>query len=70
VPYALHVDGRVDVLDIVIHQNVCLSQAIVTNILDSDHIPGMLIILDHVRLREALEPDEKLTDRAVSNLCL
>jgi hypothetical protein len=30
-------DGRGDVLDIVVHQNVGLSEVIVTDILDSDH---------------------------------
>jgi hypothetical protein len=55
-------DGRGDVLDIVVHQNVRLSQIIVTDILDSDHLPIMFTILDPVRRREALNPVETLTD--------
>jgi hypothetical protein len=55
-------DGRSNVLNTVIHQNVCLSQAIVTNILDSDHLPVMFSIRDHVRMREALDTDGRLTD--------
>jgi hypothetical protein len=37
--YSTHyiTDGRGDVLDIVVHQNVRLSEVIVTNNLDSDH---------------------------------
>jgi hypothetical protein len=49
-------DGRGDVLDIVVHQ------AIFTNILDPDCLPIMFSILDHVRMREALDSEEKLTD--------
>jgi hypothetical protein len=50
------------VLDIVVHQNVQLSESIVTNILDPDHLPILFSILDSVRTREALDPVEKLTD--------
>jgi hypothetical protein len=53
-------DGRGDVLDLAVHQNVRLSEVIVTNILDSDHLSIMLSILDPVRMRETLEPVEKL----------
>jgi hypothetical protein len=48
-------DGRGDVLDIVVHQNVRVS-----DILDSDHLPVMFSILSPVRTRKALDPVEKL----------
>jgi hypothetical protein len=51
-------DGRGDVNNIIVHQNVRLSEVISTNILDSDHLPIMFSILDPVRKREV----EKLTD--------
>jgi hypothetical protein len=51
-----------DILNIVIHQNVQLSEVILTDILDSDHLPIMFSILDSVRSRGALDPVEKLTD--------
>jgi hypothetical protein len=43
-------DGRGDVLDIVVHQSVQLSEVIVID------------VLEPVRTREALDPVEKLTD--------
>jgi hypothetical protein len=52
-------DGRGNVLDIVVHQNVRLSEVIVTDILDSDHLPIMFSILNPARTREALDPIEK-----------
>jgi hypothetical protein len=52
-------DGRGDVLDIVVHQNVRLSEDVVTNILVSYHLPIMFSILDPVRRRDALVPVEK-----------
>jgi hypothetical protein len=55
-------DGRGDTLDIVVYQNVRLSEVIVSDILDSDHLPIMFSILDPVRTREASVPVEKLTD--------
>jgi hypothetical protein len=54
--------GRGDVLNTVVHQNVRLSEVIVTDILDSDHLLITFNILDPVRMREALDPVEKLTD--------
>jgi hypothetical protein len=42
-------DGVGDVLDLVVHQNVRLSEVIVTDILDSDHLPLIFGILDPVR---------------------
>jgi hypothetical protein len=54
-------DDRGDVLDIVVHQNVRLSEVIVTDIPDSDHITVMFSILHRVRTRGSLDPVEKLT---------
>jgi hypothetical protein len=53
-------DGRGDVLDIVVHQNDRLSEFIVTDVLDSGHLPIMLSILDPVTMKEALIPVENL----------
>jgi hypothetical protein len=51
-----------DVLSIVIHQNVRLSEATVTDILDSDHLPIMFRILGPVTIiRETSDPVGKLT---------
>jgi hypothetical protein len=44
------------------HQIVRLSEIIVTDFLDSDHLPIMFSIPDPVRGREALDPFEKITD--------
>jgi hypothetical protein len=55
-------DGRGDVLDTVVHQNVQLSEVTVTDTLDSNHVPIMFSILYPVKMREALDPVEKLTD--------
>jgi hypothetical protein len=55
-------DGRGDVLDIAVHQNVRLSEVTVLGILDSDHLPIMFSILDHVKAREVSDPVEKFTD--------
>jgi hypothetical protein len=55
-------DGRGDVLIVVVHQNVRLLEVIITDILDSDHLPVMFSVMDPVRTREALDPGEKLTD--------
>jgi hypothetical protein len=52
-------DGRGDVLDILLHQKIRLSGFIVTDILDSRI---KFSILEHVCMREALDPVEKLTD--------
>jgi hypothetical protein len=52
--------GRHDVLDIVVHQNVRLSEVIATDVLDSDHLQIMSSIPDPVRTREVLDPVEKL----------
>jgi hypothetical protein len=55
-------DGRDDVLNIIVHQNVRLSEVIVSDILDSDHLPIMFSILDPVKTKEILDPVKKLTD--------
>jgi hypothetical protein len=49
-------------LDIVIHQNIRVSDATVSDILDSDHLPTVFHILDHVKIRDLSEPIEKFTD--------
>jgi hypothetical protein len=54
--------GNGDVLDIVVLKNIRLSDVIVSDILDSDHLPIMLHILDHVRAKQISKPLEKFTD--------
>jgi hypothetical protein len=54
--------GNGDVLDIVVHQNVCLSKVIVSDVLDSDHLPIVFHILDHVTTRNLSDRVEKFTD--------
>jgi hypothetical protein len=43
--------GNSDVLDIVVHQNIRVSDIIVSDILDSDHLPIIFRILDDVKIR-------------------
>jgi hypothetical protein len=50
------------VLDIVGHQNIRVSDVIVSDILYSDHLPILFHILDHVKIRNLSEPIEKFTD--------
>jgi hypothetical protein len=59
--------GNGDVLDIVLHQNIEVSDVIVADILDSDHLPIIFHILDHVKIRNLSDPIEKLTDWNVFN---
>jgi hypothetical protein len=40
-----------------------VSDVIVSDILHSDHLPIVVHILDHVRIRNVSEPVEKFTDR-------
>jgi hypothetical protein len=54
--------GNVDVLDIVVHQNVRVSDVIVSDILDSDHLPKLFHILEHVKITNPSDPKEKFTD--------
>jgi hypothetical protein len=51
-----------DVLDIEVHKNIRLSNVIVSDILDSDHLPIIFHILDHVRTKNVSAPFEKFTD--------
>jgi hypothetical protein len=55
-------DGRGDVLDIVVHKDIQLSKVRMLDIMNSDHLPTMFCILDHVKAREILDPVEKFTD--------
>jgi hypothetical protein len=54
--------GNGDVLDVVVHQNIRVSDVIVSDILDSDHLPVIFHILDHVKIRNLSDPTEKFTD--------
>jgi hypothetical protein len=54
--------GSGDVLDIVVHKNIRLSNVIVSDILDSDHLPLIFNILDHVKTKSVSAPLEKFTD--------
>jgi hypothetical protein len=54
--------GNEDVLDIVVHKNIRLSDVIVSDILDLDHLPIMFHILDHVRTKHNSKPFEKFTN--------
>jgi hypothetical protein len=53
---------RSDVLDIVVHKDVRLSEVRFLDIMDSDHLPIMICILDHIKAREILGPVKKFTD--------
>jgi hypothetical protein len=44
------------VLDIVVHKNIRVSNVIVSDIFDSDHLPIIFHILDHVKIRNLSEP--------------
>jgi hypothetical protein len=57
--HALHSWWESD-LDIVVHLNFLLSE--VTDILESDHLPIVISILDPVRTKDTLDPAEKLTN--------
>jgi endonuclease/exonuclease/phosphatase family metal-dependent hydrolase len=43
--------GNSDMLDIVVHQNIRLSDVTVSDTLDSDHLPIVFHILDHIKTR-------------------
>jgi hypothetical protein len=53
--------GNGDVLDIVVHKNVRLSEIIVSDNLDSDHLPIVFHLLGHIRIRKHSNPIEKFT---------
>jgi hypothetical protein len=54
--------GNGDVLDTVVHKNIRLPNVIVSGILDSDHLPIIFHILDHVRTKNISAPLKKITD--------
>jgi hypothetical protein len=54
--------GNGDILDIVAHQNIRLSGRIFSGILESDHLPVVFHILDHLKTKNFLEPVEKFRD--------
>jgi hypothetical protein len=54
--------GNGDVLDIVLHTNIRLSEVFVSDILDSDHLAAVFHLLDHVRPRNISNPVDKFTD--------
>jgi hypothetical protein len=45
-----------------VHKDVRLSEVRVLKVMDSDHLHIMVCIMDHVKVREILDPVEKLTD--------
>jgi hypothetical protein len=51
--------GSGDVLDIVVHKNVRPSEVIVSDILDSDHLPIVFHLLDHITTRNLRDPVHK-----------
>jgi hypothetical protein len=61
-PHSLFSCGKGDMLDIVVHQNIGVSNVIISDILYSDHLPIVFNILCHVKIRNPSEPIEKLTD--------
>jgi hypothetical protein len=50
------------VLDIVVHKNVRLSEVIVSDILDSDHLPILFHSMDYIRTRKLSDPVDKFRD--------
>jgi hypothetical protein len=54
--------GNGDVLDIVVHQNIGVSDVTVSDIFDSDHLLIIFHILNHVKIRNLSDPMEKFTD--------
>jgi hypothetical protein len=55
-------EGNGDVLDNVVHQNIRVSDVIVSDILDSYHLPVLFHVLNHVKVRKLSEPIKKFTD--------
>jgi hypothetical protein len=51
-----------DVLDIVVHQNIRVSDVTVSDILDCNHFPIVFHVLDHIKIKNISEPIEKFTD--------
>jgi hypothetical protein len=54
--------GNGNVLDIVVLKNIRLSNVILSDILDSDHLQIIFHILDQVRTKTISAPFEKFTD--------
>jgi hypothetical protein len=54
--------GNGDMLDIVVHKNVQVSEDTVSDTLDSDHLSIAIHLLDLVRTRNLSDPVEKFTD--------
>jgi hypothetical protein len=54
--------GKGDTLDIILHKHVRLSEVIVSDILDSDHLTIVFHLLDHIRTRNRSGPVDKFTD--------
>jgi endonuclease/exonuclease/phosphatase family metal-dependent hydrolase len=53
--------GNGDILDSVVNKNIRLSKVIVSDILDSDHLPIIFHIPDHVTTKNVSAPFEKFT---------
>jgi hypothetical protein len=51
-----------DVLDIVVHKNVQLSEVIVSDIFDSDHLTILFHSMDYIRTRKLSDPVDKFRD--------
>jgi hypothetical protein len=51
-----------DMLNIVVHKNIRVSEVIVSDILDLDHLPFVFNLLNHVRPRNLSDPVDKFTD--------
>jgi hypothetical protein len=62
VPHSYSSAGKGYVLDIVVHQNIRVSDVIVSDILVSDHLSTVFRMQDHVKIRNLSEPVEKFTD--------
>jgi hypothetical protein len=54
--------GNGNVLNIVVHKNVQLSDVIFSDILNSDHLPIIFHIMDHVTTRNPSDLVDKFTD--------
>jgi hypothetical protein len=54
--------GNGDVLEIIVNKNTRFSNVIVSEILDSDHLPIIFYIMDHIRTTKLLEPLNKFID--------
>jgi hypothetical protein len=54
--------GNGDVFEIVVHKNVQLAEVTVSNILDSDHLPNVLHLLNPVRTRNLSDQVHKFME--------